>query len=149
MNFNPEKLNWDYLFKHWFATILLSPIIFDISYLFLENTNNIVGLVEVYYITIIFGFLFSIPTYLVYSIAYYILGKRNFNINLSKLILISLAIIGILISFYITFNNRQQEISIAYVFTSIVSGLFFKLNFKNHDHHSSHHQNKCTDSNCF
>lgn len=122
-------MNWSYLYKHWFSTIFLSPIVFDVYNLVTEKSNRIVGLVEVYPITLIFGFLFSIPTYLLYSVVYYFFGNKNVNNSFSKLILITLAVIGIFISFYLTFNNRETEISIAYAITSITTGLFFTLNF--------------------
>lgn len=124
-------MNFSYLLKHWFATLTLAPITSEIiNLLFIQNSNKIMGLLEVYPITVIFGFIFSIPTYSIYYLAYYFLGEKNVNIKTSKLILITLSVIGIIVSFSITFNNREPEITIAYIFTSIITGLFFKLNFK-------------------
>ena len=130
-------MNFSYLLKHWFATLTLAPIISEvINLLFIPNSNKILGLLEVYPITIIFGFIFSIPTYIIYYLAYYLLARKNVNIKTSKLILITLAVIGIIVSFSITFNNREPEITIAYVFTSIITGLFFKLNFSEINDHN-------------
>jgi surface polysaccharide O-acyltransferase-like enzyme len=130
-------MNFSYLFKHWFATLTLAPIISEIiNLLFIPNSNKIVGLLEVYPIAVIFGFIFSIPTYIIYFLVYYLLGSKNINIKTSKLILITLAVIGIIISFSITFNNREPEITIAYILSSIISGIIFKLNFKN-DHNKT------------
>ena len=130
-------MNFSYLFKHWFATLTLAPIISEIiNLLFIPNPNKIMGLLEVYPITVIFGFIFSIPTYIIYYLAYYVLGSKNINIKTSKLILITLAVIGIIVSFSITFNNRESETTIAYILTSIISGIIFKLNFKN-DHNKT------------
>ncbi len=130
-------MNFSYLFKHWFATLTLAPIISEIiNLLFIPNPNKIMGLLEVYPITVIFGFIFSIPTYIIYYLAYYVLGSKNINIKTSKSILITLAVIGIIVSFSITFNNRESETTIAYILTSIISGIIFKLNFKN-DHNKT------------
>jgi len=81
-----------------------------------------------------FWICFSIPTYIIYYLVYYTLGSKNTNTKLINLILITLAVIGITISFSITFNNREPEITIAYILTSIISGIIFKLDFKN-DYH--------------
>lgn len=123
-------MNWSYLFKHWLGTVFLAPIISElINILFIPASNKIIGLVEVYPITIIFGFIFSIPTYIIYSIAFYFLGVKNVKIITSKLILITLSIIGIIISFSIAFNNREHEITTAYILASLATGIFFKLKF--------------------
>lgn len=123
-------MNWSYLFKHWLGTLFIAPIISElINILFIPTSNKIVGLVEVYPITIIFGFIFSIPTYIIYSIAFYFLGTKNVKIITSKLILITLSIIGIIISFSIAFNNREHEITTAYILASLATGIFFKLKF--------------------
>lgn len=109
-------MNFSYLFKHWFATLTLAPIISEIiNLLFIPNSNKIVGLLEVYPITVIFGFIFSIPTYIICFLVYYFLGSKNINIKTSKLILITLAVIGIIVSFSITFNNREPQTTIAYI----------------------------------
>lgn len=138
-------MNFGYLFKHWFATLTLAPIISEIINLLLfPNTNKIVGLLEVYPITVIFGFVYSVPTYIIYFLVYYFLGSKNINIKTSKLILITLAVIGIIVSFSITFNNREPEITIAYILSSILSGIIFKLSFKN-DNNKTINQNKSAD----
>lgn len=138
-------MNFSYLFKHWFATLTLAPIISEIiNLLFTPNSNKILGLLEVYPITVIFGFIFSVPTYIIYFLVYYFLGIKNINIKTSKLILITLAVIGIIVSFSITFNNREPEITIAYILSSIISGIIFKLSFKN-DNNKTINQNKSAD----
>jgi hypothetical protein len=130
-------MNFSYLFKHWFATLTLAPLIsVIINLLFIPNSNKIVGLLEVYPITVIFGFIYSVPTYIIYFLVYHILGSKNINIKTSKLILITLAVIGIIVSFSITLNNREPEITIAYILSSIISGVILKLNFKN-DHNKT------------
>lgn len=133
-------MNWSYLFKHWFGTLFLAPFIFELFCIILESSNKIVGLVEVYPITIIFSLIFSVPTYILYGILYFFLAKKEIAINHSKTVLILFTSISILVTFYIVFNARELYASFAYAITSIVTGIFFKLNFKKtNDNHKSNY----------
>lgn len=133
-------MNWNYLFKHWFGTLFLAPFVFELFYIISGSSNTIVGLIEVYPITIIFSLIFSVPTYIIYGIIYYYLAKKEIGINHSKTVLILFTSISILVTFYVVFNARELYTSFAYAITSIVIGIFFKLNFKKtNDNHKSNH----------
>jgi hypothetical protein len=123
-------MNWSYLFKHWFSTLIIAPFTFELIGLIYKTSNSVVGLVEVYPITIIFSIIFSIPTYILYGIIYYLLARKEVSIKKSKTILIFLTTLCILITFHIVFNAQEIAVSISYAITSIISGLYFKLNFK-------------------
>ena len=131
-------MNWSYLFKHWFGTLFLAPFVFELFCIISESSKNIVGLVEVYPITFIFSLIFSTPTYILYGIIYYYLAKKEIAINYSKAILILLTSLCILITFEIVFNGREIPICNSYVISSIITGILFKLNFKNDNHKSNH-----------
>lgn len=120
-------MNWSYLFKHWIGTIFISPIVLELFCIFSEKSNSVVGLVEVYPITIIFSLIFSTPTHVIYGSLYYFLGKKHINLKLSKFILILFYAIGIIISFALIFGIDEVELISAYLFTSIFIGLLFKL----------------------
>lgn len=123
-------MNWSYLFKHWFSTIFFTPIIHQIV-LFFDNSSqfSISVFFELFFIFLILGFFLSIPTYLLYGLTYYCLVKINFKYP--KPILISLSVIGIIVTANNMNGTEMPNISLAYCITSIITGLFFKLNIKN------------------
>ena len=126
-----KNTNWNYLFKHWFFTLLLGPVISQIiMYIIVLNPNKIVGLLEVYPITLIFSFAFSIPTYILYSILYHFLSHRNINEKYVKIILIAFAVSGVFITTTIIKGSMMKDIAWSYSISSIISGAIFKLNFK-------------------
>lgn len=133
-------MNWSYLFKHWFGTLLFAPFVFELFCIISERSNSVVGLIEVYPITFIFSLIFSAPTYILYGIIYFYLSKKEIAIKYSKTILILFTSLSILITFHIVFNARELYISFAYTITSIILGIIFKLNFKN-DHNKPFNQN--------
>jgi len=74
---------------------------------------------------------------MVYAIAFYFLKKQNFSLKKTKTILLSIAFIGILLSFYVVFENSifQLEASllileICYLLTSLGTGFLFNLGEK-------------------
>jgi hypothetical protein len=126
-------MNWSYLFKHWFGTLLISPFVFDILTMIVNTSNSMCCLFEIYPFVVLFSLIYSTPTYLVYSLIYYVLAKKKVGICFSKLILLAYTTICILITFLIFFGEREFIISISYAITSILLGIKIKLNFKN-DH---------------
>lgn len=124
-------MNWSYLFKHWFGTLLIGPIVSQIMmYFTVLNPHKIVGLLEVFPLSLIFSLIFSSPTYFFYGILYYFLAKSNINSIFSKIILISFAVFGVITTTQIIRGNMMEEIALSYSISSIITGLFFKLNFK-------------------
>ncbi len=133
-------MNWSYLLKHWFSTLLIAPIISDIINYFFKDTHTLFNLTSVYPITVIFGLFFSLPTYIILGITYYILDKKSVKPLYIKPILLSFCTIGIIISFYIIFNNREENIALAYLVTSIFFGFIYKIS-KN-DSNKNYHNNQ-------
>lgn len=126
-----KNTNWNYLFKHWIFTLLLGPFISHIiMYIYVLNHGKIVGLLEIYPITLIFSFAFSIPTYILYSFLYRFLAKRNTKEIYAKIILIAFAVSGIFITTTIIKGSMMKDIAWSYSISSIISGFIFKLNFK-------------------
>ena len=123
-------MNWSYLFKHWFGTLIISPFVYELFNLMKVNPNRVIGLVEIYPITFIFSLIFSIPTYIIYGFIYYFLARKEISIIKSKIILLQFTVLSILITFHVVFNARELTISISYAVTSIILGIYFKLNFK-------------------
>ena len=125
-------MDWNYLFRHWIGTLLISPFVCSlVYYFFVPNSNNIVGLVEVYPITILFSLFFSAPTYLFVGLLLYFLIKMNISNRNSKLIFISIITLCILFTFHIVFDNREFIISVSYAISSIFLGRFLNYKSKN------------------
>ena len=123
-------MNWSYLFKHWFSTLLVTPSLFDIINYCYTHTQTLFSFTSILPVTFILGFPFSIPTYVVYGIIYNWLAKKNIKQHYSKIILISITIIGIVISFHLIFGTNDKNLPLAYSLTSIFFGIIYKLNFK-------------------
>lgn len=120
-------MNWSYLFKHWFGTLFITPLICDLSYYCTSNTNRIFGLVEMFPYTLLFSFFFSIPTYVVYGCLFYFLIKNNATETTSKIILVATATIGITITYLFLFNSRELLIYLGYITASVITGTIFKI----------------------
>lgn len=126
-----ENINWTFLFKHWVITLILGPIISQFIECFYNlSPHKIVALLEVYPISLIFSFIFSIPTYIVYAIIFYFLGKNRINVNIAKLIVISIAVIGVILTATTIKGSLSFDIAISYSIASIIAGFIFKLNFE-------------------
>ena len=123
-----NKLHWSYLLRHCLSTLLLAPsVVQGLLYLTRENAHQVVGLVEVYPITLLVSIVFSFPTYLVYGVADYYLKKQGIPNKTIKKILIGIALIGIILTFSLLFRMRQIEIMIGYALTSLFFGVIYRL----------------------
>lgn len=141
---NLKKVNWSYLLKHWFGTLLLGPILGQINEILTNRSNQIVEFLEYYIFYLLFGLFYSSPTYMLYGILYCILSNRNINNLCSKSILTSFAIVGIIVSF-LTLNGISSLPGIlCYSLATLFFGFYLKLNFEKNDHNTLNHKNKCT-----
>lgn len=117
-----------YAVVHWALTLLLAPFTSQVlEYFFLPDPHQMVGLLEVYPITLAFSIAFSFPTFLVYLICFHFLSKHDVRWTISKLILIAISVIGVYITMTIINGIMSQDIVIAYSLTSLIVGLLVKL----------------------
>jgi membrane protein YdbS with pleckstrin-like domain len=129
-----QNTDWIFLFKHWFFTLLIGPIISQLlMYITVLHPNKIVSLLEVFPIALIFSLFFSIPTYVIYAFVYYYFSKKDFPFLFAKCILILIAVTGIFITSSLMRGFMWFDIAISYSVSSILIGLFFKLNFKSEE----------------
>ncbi|MEK6495461.1 MULTISPECIES: hypothetical protein [Myroides] len=125
-------IHWNYLLKHWASTLLIAPFIVQIlMYISKNNAHQIVGLLEVYPITLIVSVVFSLPTYVIYGIIDYFAIKNSVSEKTNKYILICTALVGILFTFLILFKTNQLEIILGYGITSVFFGIILKLSGNN------------------
>jgi hypothetical protein len=117
-----------YVIEHWALTLLLAPFISQaIGYFYGTDPHQVVGLLEVYPITLIFSMAFSLPTFFVYLTCFYFLSKRNAGFAVSKLILIAVSVLGIFTTQTIIKGSMSQDIIVAYSISSIIVGLMLRI----------------------
>jgi hypothetical protein len=117
-----------YVVGHWALTLLLAPFTSQaLQYIFLPNPHQIVGLLEVYPITLAFSVAFSLPTFLVYLTCFHFLSKHDVKWTISKLILILISVIGVYVTMIIIKGSMSQDIAIYYSLTAFIVGLLLKL----------------------
>jgi hypothetical protein len=120
-------MNWSYLFKHWFGTLIMAPIIAQIIDLLMNKNNQILNFFESFPLFLLFGLFFSTPTYLLYSILFYYLNYKNIKNVFAKIILISFALLGITITFWLISGTLIYNGILIYCISSIITGTIFKL----------------------
>lgn len=117
-----------YVIGHWVLTLLLAPFTSQaIQYIWGTNPHQVVGLLEVYPITLIFSVAFSLPTFLIYLTCFYFLSKQDINFAISKVILIAVSVLGIYITQTIIKGTMSEDIIIAYSVTAIIVGLILRI----------------------
>jgi len=117
-----------YLLVHWIFTLVLAPFVSQmLQYFLLPNPHQIVGLVEVYPITLLFSIFFSIPTLTVYLGVFYLLVKKRVSILFAKCLLMSIAALGIIITMIIIGGSMSQQMAFDYAITSLIIGLVTPL----------------------
>ena len=117
-----------YVIGHWALTLLIAPFTSQaIDYFYGTNPHQVVGLLEVYPMTVLFSIAFSLPTFLIYLACFYFLSKHDVNFAVSKFILIVISVLGIFITQTIIKGSMSRDIIIAYSVTSIVVGLVMRL----------------------
>jgi hypothetical protein len=121
-------MKWSYAFFHWLLTLLLAPLTSQLlHYLFIKNSHQIVALVEVYPITLIFSFIFSLPTLCFYILIFNYLQKINISINQKKLILVVYTMTGITLTMLFLKGSMTFVIIAAYTTTAFVVGIILPL----------------------
>ena len=124
-------MNRNYLFKHWLTTLILAPFM-AAFYEFLTNTTKgqINGLLEGYATIFIFSFFFSLPTFLIYYFVFSFLIKQNTNPSLTKVILISLTVIGIAATIFIIGGSMTRPLIYFFSISAVIAGILFRITNK-------------------
>jgi hypothetical protein len=73
-------MNENYPFQHWITTLLLAPFLPSIyEKLIGPISGQIVSLMDVYFISLVFSFILSLPTLLIYYLVFRSIVKRNIH----------------------------------------------------------------------
>jgi len=121
-------MNQNYIFKHWLSTLVLAPFLPSVyELIFNPVSSQIVGLVEIYPVTLVFSFFFSLPTLLIYYFVFIFLQKKKTSLLLAKFILIALTIIGIIVTLLLFGGSLVPTLLFAYSLACILSGCLIKI----------------------
>ncbi len=118
-------MEWSYILKHWGGTLLL-PAVFLTIYAGIESKDIIDNLFLFPYFLIIAA-IYSLPTLLVYILAFYLLNRYKVDLRLAKLILIIITVVGICVTSYLISKTMSLEFVITYCVSTTLCGVFFKF----------------------
>jgi len=89
-----------YMFKVWLTTIVAGPFL-HLIFLLLLSGNSFAGLLEYYFILLLFGLLFSLPGFIIYLIVANLLEHLIRDVFWFKKILGLFAIVLLFFTFYL------------------------------------------------
>jgi len=122
-------MNYSYLIKHWLSTLIFAPFLWMIYVFFFENARAVRQLFEIYPTIIIYSFVFSLPTLITYFFMYRYLISNNSNKYYAKSFLITWAVVGITLSYFVLFKHKIGFL-LSYSIATIISGLLCKINME-------------------
>lgn len=113
------------MLRHWIFTLLCGPIMFAIINGFTSNwtTNNLYGFLQVYPFMILIGLLFSVPTYVFYSILFAVFKNKKIQPIYAKMTLIVIVTIGVFITTALINGTVWFDFALSYSISSIIVGL--------------------------
>jgi Sec-independent protein secretion pathway component TatC len=91
---------------------------------------------ELYFLMLFFGLVFSIPTYILYSFVFSFLKDKKIKTTNVKVILISIFVIGTFTTTAIIDGSSSFTIALSYSIVTAITGLILKLNSKSNDNKS-------------
>ena len=126
-----------YVIGHWILTLLLAPFTSQaIQLIWGTNPHQVVGLLEVYPISLLFSVAFSLPTFLIYLTCFYFLSKYCVKWTISKATLILISVLGVCVTMAIMKGSMSLDIAIAYSITALIVGLILKIKTNNTTKHN-------------
>jgi hypothetical protein len=118
----------NFILNHWLATLILAPFLPTVyDFFFTPIQGQIVGLLVVYPITFVFSLVLSIPTLIVYYFVFWYLSKRQTNPALTKIILISLTVIGIITTILIIGGSLSMMLIYSFSTSAIITGILIRI----------------------
>lgn len=120
-----------FVLKQWITTLIISPLLILLITFFDGQSMNFEGSYELYLLMFLFSILFSIPTYVFMFVVAYFLNKEERSMAQKKLILFSISLLGIIISFEIFLPDSTYYFILSYILISLASTFVFKINHQN------------------
>ena len=120
-----------YLFKHWLTTLIFAPFLPTVYDIFITPIGGeSYGLLDLYPVVLIFSFVLSIPTIIVYYFVFSYLIKLKANPVFTKLILITLTIIGIAITLLAIDGTMAMTLLYSFSLSTILFGTLLRIKSK-------------------
>lgn len=117
----------EYIVKLWLITILLAPFIGG-TYEILNNTPGlVVGLLEVFPITLLFSIVLSIPTLLAVLLVSKLLKNSKISLWVKKLIVLVLTIVGIIVTLCLLGGSLIPTLMFSYAISALLSTLILEI----------------------
>ncbi|MBE8727663.1 hypothetical protein [Flavobacterium hungaricum] len=127
-------MNWIYLVRLWILMLISGPIVFMIEMAIATQNpsgSNLFTNIKFYFLALVIGGLFSIPTFLFAISLFVFLENHNLKSNYIKVILTSTFVIGIFLTLKIIGGTIAMNIAVSYSIPAIIIGSFFKLKSSN------------------
>lgn len=124
-----------YIIKLWILSQLLAPFLYALYELIKEIPGQVVGLLEIFPITLIFSFFFSLPTLLAIYILNRLIVKGNFSEMTNKLLIVAFTLTGIIVTLTILGGSLVPTLIMIYSTSLILSALILEIKkpgFKKH-----------------
>ena len=122
-----------YPFKLWIISIgIIAPVLVGL-FATINNSSyfsksNSIGVILVF---ILFGLIFSIPTFLISMILFKILFEKSISVTVIKVLINLIGIAGVLITFrIIELNDDSNTYAIIYSFSIVIASFFVSIRNK-------------------
>jgi len=123
-------MKYSYLLKHWFTTLLVSPLLLFIYSFVKTEIYDFTDQLEVFIIFLMFSILFALPTIIISIILFYNFSKKESPTTVLKVVVILTTVIGTSLTLFIISNTVAVEYSVVYSLVAILSGAFLKVKRK-------------------
>ena len=92
-----------YILKVWFSTILFTPLFLFLFWVIIlrKDKKEIFDAFDIYWLFVVLGLFFSIPTIVIFGYLYRYLSKRNLKMLEIKTYLCMFSIFGVFTTFYL------------------------------------------------
>jgi len=127
----------NYIFKVWGSTLVISPVVTMLASIFIKGVSA--GVFAFIAVAIAYGVLLSLPTLTLVYLLFPILRRRIQKPHQFKTILLTIGIMGILVTFYFLYGRDGFDLngdyagltfSIVYSVCLIIFGLVYSLEGK-------------------
>jgi hypothetical protein len=119
-------INRNYPYLNWILTIIIGPFLW-IIYEILINEQNAGSMFEVIFAFIGVGLIFSLPSLAINVFVFQLLIKITSSLFLIKFILISIGVIGIIVTFKLIGGTLALNLTLSYSISLIIAGLLIRL----------------------
>jgi hypothetical protein len=119
-------LTYAYPLKHWATTLSIGPLL-AIIYDSISNSGLITGGIQIYFLFVIYGVVFSLPVLLLYTLMFNWITKTNKSDIVIKTFLNVFTIGGVFLTFSLIGGSISMMASIAYSVAVLLASTFYKL----------------------